>query len=252
VSRTVRRRRNDVRQYDDLETQWWDPRGEFAMLHWIARARAGLIPAATHPQAVLLDLACGGGLMAPYALERGYVHIGIDITASALQIAQQRGVAAVRGDVLLVPIQDASVDVVTVGEILEHVLDPMAVVREAVRVLRPGGRIVIDTIADTWQARLLAVAVAERIPGLAPRGIHDPNLFIDRQQLVRQCEELGIVLRLQGLRVDLRSLAKWRRGTLGAARMVATRSTAVVFQAWGYKPSAQSAPDQWVQWKELV
>lgn len=222
------------------------------MLHWIARARAGLIPAAPHARAVLLDLACGGGLMAPYARERGYVHVGVDITRSALLVAQQRGVVTVRGDVLLLPLQNDSVDVVTVGEILEHVADPMAVVREAVRVLRPGGRIVIDTIADTWQARLLAVAVAERIPGLAPRGIHDAELFIDRQQLVQQCTELGIVLRLQGLRVDLRSLAQWRRGTLGAARMVATKSTAVVFQAWGYKPQAQSVPDESLQWKELV
>jgi 2-polyprenyl-6-hydroxyphenyl methylase / 3-demethylubiquinone-9 3-methyltransferase len=57
--------RNDVRQYDELAGEWWRPNGAFMMLHWIAAARAALIPEATRPGAVLVDLGCGAGLLAP-------------------------------------------------------------------------------------------------------------------------------------------------------------------------------------------
>jgi 2-polyprenyl-6-hydroxyphenyl methylase/3-demethylubiquinone-9 3-methyltransferase len=64
--------RNDPAQYDDLASQWWDPRGTFAMLHWLARARADLVPQATRPGAVLVDMGCGGGLLAPHVARLGY------------------------------------------------------------------------------------------------------------------------------------------------------------------------------------
>ena len=60
------RARNDPAQYDDLADAWWDPHGGFAMLHWLAAARARLVPDATRPDSLLLDLACGGGLLAPH------------------------------------------------------------------------------------------------------------------------------------------------------------------------------------------
>jgi len=78
---TVRRPRNDPAQYDDLLDEWWAPRGAFAMLHWIAAARARLVPPATHPAAVLVDIACGGGLMGPYVGSLGYRHVGLDLAA---------------------------------------------------------------------------------------------------------------------------------------------------------------------------
>jgi 2-polyprenyl-6-hydroxyphenyl methylase/3-demethylubiquinone-9 3-methyltransferase len=215
------------------------------MLHWIARARAELIPHATRPDAVLLDLACGGGLLAPYVSARGYRHVGLDLSMSALGVAGAHGVRAVRADVTRLPLPDAIADVVTVGEILEHVPDPAAVLDEACRLLRPGGRLVIDTIAATRRARLLAVTIAERVPGMAPPGIHDPALFVDRVALVRTCARYGITLRLRGLRLDLPSALAWRLGRRPDARLVPTRSTAVLFQAWGTAPSAPApVPDR--------
>lgn len=231
------RPRNDVRQYDDLVDHWWDERGAFAMLHWIAKARADLIPRATSSDAVLVDLACGGGLLAPYVRPLGYHHVGVDLTMSALRLAAGHGVSAVRADVTRLPLRDDVADVVTVGEILEHVVAPDAVLDEACRVLRPGGRLVIDTIAATRRARLLAVTIAERVPGMAPVGIHDPALFVDRAALVRTCARHGITLRLRGLRLDVPSALAWRLGRRDSARLVPTRSTAVLFQAWGQAPT---------------
>jgi 2-polyprenyl-6-hydroxyphenyl methylase/3-demethylubiquinone-9 3-methyltransferase len=207
------------------------------MLQWIATARARLVPRAARPRALLVDVGCGGGLFAPHAAALGYRHVGVDITRSALAVASRHGVAPVRGDAAFLPLADGVADVVCAGEILEHVPDPRAVVAEACRVLRPGGRIVLDTIAATALARFLAVSVAERIPGGAPPGIHDPRLFIDRRALRAACGEHGVRLDLTGLRPTLSGLLAWRFGRRGAANLVPTRSTAVLFQAVGVKRS---------------
>lgn len=229
----VARARNDLGQYDDLAGAWWDRRGKFAMLHWIATARAALIEPARAPDALLVDFACGGGLMAPHAARLGYRHVGVDITTSALHQARNHAVLAVRADVNAVPLRDACADVVTVGEILEHVSQPQVVLAEAVRVLRPGGQLVIDTIAATRRARILAVEIAERIPGIAPRGIHDPALFVDPRTVMRTCARLGVPLSVRGMRLDLRSAALWLLGRRDMARLVPSGSTAVLYQAWG-------------------
>ena len=89
------------------------------------------------------------------------------------------------------PLADGCADVVTAGEILEHVTDVRTAVGEACRLLRPGGLLVIDTLAATAVGRFLAVTLAERLPGGPPRGIHDPALFVDRSMLVRTCAEHG-------------------------------------------------------------
>jgi 2-polyprenyl-6-hydroxyphenyl methylase/3-demethylubiquinone-9 3-methyltransferase len=227
--------RNDPAQYDDLVGAWWEPRGAFAMLHWLAAARAELLPPAAVAGPVLVDLGCGGGLMAPHARRLGYEHVGVDLTASALAAAASHGVRAVRADVRRVPLRDAAADVVCAGEILEHVTDPDAVVAEACRVLRPGGRLVIDTIAATRLAVLLAVEVAERLPGAAPPGIHDPALFVDRDRLVAAAAAGGVALRLRGVRPVARDLLSWALGGRSGVRMKGTFTTAVLFQAWGEK-----------------
>ncbi|WP_156755205.1 methyltransferase domain-containing protein [Actinokineospora pegani] len=229
------RARNDPAQYDDLVGQWWLPRGDFAMLHWLARARAALVPPATRAGAVLVDLGCGAGLLAPHLAGKGYRHVGVDITRSALERAAAHGVVAVRADVARVPLADETADVVCAGEILEHVTDHAAAIGEACRVLRPGGLLVLDTIANTRLARLVAIAVAERLPGGPPRGLHDHALFVDRRELVRLCGEHGVRLALRGTRPSAADLARWLTGRQEGVRMVPAPTTAVLFQAIGRK-----------------
>lgn len=227
--------RNDLRQYDTLADTWWDPYGPLAMLRWLAAARATLIPPATAPDAVLVDLGCGGGLLAPHAKRLGYHHIGLDLTTSALTTARHHGLTPLRADVTHLPLRDESAHVVSAGEILEHVANPAAVVKEACRVLRPGGRLVIDTIAATRLARFVAVTVAERIPGGAPPGIHDPALFVDRTAMKQAAAESGVALTLRGLRPAIPGMLRWLAHRDPEVRMVRTWSTAVLFQAYGDK-----------------
>ncbi len=227
--------RNDVRQYDELVEAWWDSTGSLAMLSWIAEARGALIPPAGGEGAVLVDLGCGGGLTAPHIARKNYRHVGVDLTMSALRKALDHGVSTVNADVFAVPLRNGCADVVCAGEILEHVQQPERVVAEICRLLTPGGMVVLDTIANTAIARFLSVTVAERIRGGAPRGIHDPSLFIDRRSLVAAFASHGVELHLRGLRPSILSWLAWRLGRRAKGRMLVTRSTAVLFQAWGVK-----------------
>lgn len=229
------RPRNDPGQYDDLADQWWEPRGGFAMLHWIAAARARLVPDATRQGSLLLDLACGGGLLAPHLAGKGHRHVGLDLSPTALPLARRHGVQPVRGDVLHLPFAAEVADVVVAGEVLEHVTDPLALLAEAIRVLRPGGLLVLDTIADTAWGRFTAVTVGERIPAGPPRRLHDPALFVDRRALVEQAARRGVRLELSGLRLSALDYLSWLVGRRPTVRMITIRSTAGLFQAHGRK-----------------
>jgi 2-polyprenyl-6-hydroxyphenyl methylase/3-demethylubiquinone-9 3-methyltransferase len=234
-----RRAPNDPGQYDDLADEWWRTDGAFAVLHWLAEARARLVPSAARPGAVLVDLGCGGGLLAPHVAGMGYLHVGVDLVGSALRQARAHGVAAVAGDAVAIPLADRCADVVSAGELLEHVPDWRRAVAEACRVLRPGGTLVLDTLNDTAVSRLLAVGVAERLPGV-PRGIHDPRLFVDARALVAECARHGVPLRVRGIRPALPAVLRWlaRRpasGRVGVPRIVPTWSTAVLYQGRGVR-----------------
>ena len=226
---------NDPAQYDDLADAWWDPRGRFAMLHWIAAARARLVPRATREGSLLLDLACGGGLLAPHVAASGHRHVGLDLSPTALPLAREHGVAPVRGDVLHLPFADEVADVVVAGEVLEHVTEPLRLVAEACRVLRPGGTLVLDTIAATWWGRFSAVTVGERLPAGPPPRLHDPALFVDRRALLAAARRCGVELELAGLRPSALDYLRWLAGRKADVRMLPTRSTAGLFQAHGRK-----------------
>jgi 2-polyprenyl-6-hydroxyphenyl methylase/3-demethylubiquinone-9 3-methyltransferase len=229
------RRRNDPAQYDELVDEWWRPSGEFAALHWIAASRAEHIPPAERPDAVLVDLACGGGLMAPHVGRLGYRHVGVDIGLRGLELAREHGVTPVRGSVLAVPLADGCADVVVAGEILEHVEDDVGVLAECARLLRPGGTLVLDALAAGRLSVLINVHLLERLPGGPPPGLHDPALFVDRGRLLAAADRLGLDLRLVGLRPSLREAIAWKLGRRTTVRMKPIRSTAVVFAGYGRK-----------------
>jgi 2-polyprenyl-6-hydroxyphenyl methylase / 3-demethylubiquinone-9 3-methyltransferase len=228
--------RNDPRQYDDLAGEWWRPNGGFELLHWLAAARAALVPPTTVPGAVLLDAGCGGGLLAPHLVGKGYRHVGVDLGRAGLEQAAAHGVHPLLADVTALPLASGSVDVVAAGEILEHVTDLPGTVAELCRVLRPGGLVVLDTVNNTALGRFVTVTAGERL-GLAPVGLHDPALFVAPRRLTAEFARHGVGLETRGLRPTVGGLFRWLAGRPGATggRIVPTWSTAVLYQGKGYK-----------------
>lgn len=227
-----------ISDYDGLADRWWDPRGPLAPLGWIARARARFVPPAGPGGGRALDVACGGGLFGPYLADLGYRVHGVDLSALSLREALRHGFdTVVRADISELPFADASFDVVTAGQCLEHVPDPYAVTVELCRVLRPGGTLVVDTVANTRVARFVAITLAENLPlpGRPERGTHDHRLFVDRARLVRVAGDHGVPLRLTGLRPSMRDGFGYLLGRRADVRMVPTSSTDVLFLAAGRK-----------------
>jgi 2-polyprenyl-6-hydroxyphenyl methylase/3-demethylubiquinone-9 3-methyltransferase len=231
--------RNDPRQYDDLADEWWRPGGGFELLHWLARARAALVPPAGRTGAVLVDAGCGGGLLAPHIRDRGYRHIGVDLRRSGLARAAEHGVVPVIGDVTALPLATGCADVVVAGEILEHVPDLPGTVAELSRVLRPGGLLVLDTVNRTALARFITVTAGERLR-IAPAGLHDPALFVDPGELADAFARHGVALRIRGIRPTITGLVRWLAwpGGTDGGRIVPTWSTAVLYQGRGRKAAA--------------
>jgi 2-polyprenyl-6-hydroxyphenyl methylase/3-demethylubiquinone-9 3-methyltransferase len=228
------RARNDPAQYDDLADQWWQPKGAFAALHWLAAARARLLPPLA-TSAVLIDLGCGGGLMAGRV--GGAVHVGLDRNEAALRVAAQHGVRTVQADVMQLPFGTASVDAVVAGEIFEHIGDVERCVREIGRVLRCGGVIVFDTINSTRLAKLFLVTVGEHLPGGPPPRIHDPDLFVAPERLTSLFASQGILVTLNGLRPSARDYVRFLWDRSRPVDMRTTRSLAGVYQGVGRKTS---------------
>jgi 2-polyprenyl-6-hydroxyphenyl methylase/3-demethylubiquinone-9 3-methyltransferase len=229
---------NDPAQYDDLTREWWKPHGEFAALHWLAEARARLIPAAPRPATPLLDVACGAGLLSPYLNGRlaGWRPVGIDLSALSLRQAREHGVAPVRGDALRLPFADGTFACVVAGEALEHLPDLEVACAELARVLAPGGTLVIDTLADTLFSRVALLMVSERLPGGPPPGLHRADLLVDPERLRRNLARHGVrVTAMNGLRPAVLGYLKWLLHRADHVRMLPVRSTAGVYQAAAVK-----------------
>ncbi|HEX2025829.1 MAG TPA: class I SAM-dependent methyltransferase, partial [Actinomycetota bacterium] len=200
----------------------------------LARARAELIPPA-RPGDVLLDVGCGGGLMAPHV--QGYAHVGVDITASALRVAAARGIVPVQADAGALPFSDGVAAVVVAGEVFEHVRDLDPVVAEVARVLRPGGVLLFDTINDTAWARVSLVTIGERMPGGPPPRIHDPALFVSPAKLTGLLARHGVRTEVRGLRPSVVDYVRFLVARDRSVRMLPSRFLGGLYQGRGIKAS---------------
>jgi len=193
----------ELDKFSKLAHRWWDPAGEFRPLHEINPLRLDWIAQhASLEGAAVLDVGCGGGILAEAMAQRGAKVTGIDLSEKALKVAQLHLLESR----LEVRYEDVSAedyaathagefDVVTCMELLEHVPEPGAMVAACARLVRPGGQVFFSTINRNPKSYLFAVVGAEYVLGLLPKGTHDYMRFI-------KPSELSLWSREAGLRID--------------------------------------------------
>jgi 2-polyprenyl-6-hydroxyphenyl methylase/3-demethylubiquinone-9 3-methyltransferase len=203
--------------------EWWDPRGAFRTLHEINALRLEYI-AARVPLAGLrvLDVGCGGGLLAEGLAARGARVVGIDLGAENVAAAREHAAAAgISVDYRWVAVEPLAsemageFDVVTCLEMLEHVPDPGAVVAACATALHPGGAAFFSTINRNLKSFLLAIVGAEYLLGLLPRGTHEYAKLIRPAELAAWCRKAGLEINeLTGLHHNPATRAYWLDGNV--------------------------------------
>ncbi len=190
----------EIHKFEQLASRWWDPQGEFRTLHQLNPLRLEYIDRHAHLNGkTVLDVGCGGGVLAESMAERGASVTGIDMGEAPLQVARlhllESGLEVLYERIPVERLADerpASFDVVTCMEMLEHVPDPASVVDACARLVRPGGSVFFSTINRNPKSYLMAVIGAEYLLRLLPKGTHNFAKFIRPSELERWCRAAGL------------------------------------------------------------
>ncbi len=193
----------ELEKFTALAHRWWDPESEFKPLHQINPLRLDWIDAiAPLNGRNVLDIGCGGGILAEAMARRGARVKGIDLSEKALKVAQlHRLESRVAVDYEAVAAEDlaeretGTYDVVTCMELIEHVPDPGSLVRACSRLARPGGQVFFSTINRNLKSYVFAVIGAEYVLKLLPKGTHDYLKFVKPSELARHCRAAGLEVR---------------------------------------------------------
>ena len=193
----------ELAKFGELAHRWWDPRSEFRPLHEINPLRLEWIDGlAGLAGKRVVDVGCGGGILADAMARRGADVLGIDLSAKPLKVAQLHAMEAgtprlayreVSAEALADE-QPGSFGVVTCMEMLEHVPEPASTVAACAALVRPGGWVFFSTINRNPKSFLLAIVGAEHVLRLLPKGTHEYGRFIRPSELARFVRQAGLDL----------------------------------------------------------
>jgi 2-polyprenyl-6-hydroxyphenyl methylase/3-demethylubiquinone-9 3-methyltransferase len=192
----------EVAKFDALASRWWDPHGEFRALHEINPLRLDWIRQHVDLQGKnIVDIGCGGGILAESMASAGATVSGIDMAEGPLAVARLHQVESqIAVDYRqataeeLAAEQAGQYDIVTCLEMLEHVPDPSLVVLSCAELVRPGGHVFFSTINRNAKAFLFAIVGAEYLLKLLPAGTHEYEKFIRPSELEAWARQAGLAL----------------------------------------------------------
>ena len=226
----------ELAKFSELAHRWWDPESEFRPLHQINPLRLDWInqlgPVAGQR---VLDVGCGGGILADAMARKGAEVLGIDLATKALKVAQLHALEAQTLNVTYREIsaealaleQPAGFDIVTCMEMLEHVPDPGSVVRACATLVKPGGWVFFSTINRNPKSFLFAIVGAEYVLNLLPRGTHEFAKLIRPSELAGYCRTAGLELaHTRGMEYNPLTRRYWMSADTSVNYLFATRRLA--------------------------
>ena len=222
----------ELAKFSDLAHRWWDKESEFRPLHQINPLRLDWIENLIPLKGLrVLDVGCGGGILADAMARKGADVLGIDLASKALKVAQLHALEAQTEGVqyreisaeALAAEQPGSFDVVTCMEMLEHVPDPSLVVKACALLVKPGGHVFFSTINRNAMAFLFAIVGAEYVLNLLPRGTHEYAKLIKPSELAAYCRSAGLnQTHAKGLQYNPLTKHYWLDGDTSVNYMCAT------------------------------
>lgn len=201
----------ELGKFDAVAARFWDSHGEFRPLHLLNPVRARYIGARVPLRGTrLLDVGCGGGLLAEALAAAGAHVTGIDLAPGMIEVARLHAAQAQLAiDYRLCDAQRLALeapgafDVVTCLEMLEHVPDPAAMVATLAALVRPGGAVFVSTLNRNLRAFLQAIVAGEYLLRLLPRGTHEYERLIRPAELARWARAAGLTLaELKGIELN--------------------------------------------------
>ena len=191
----------EVNKFDELAAKWWDMEGEFKPLHQINPLRVGFIKDRSILEGKkILDVGCGGGILAEALSELGANVTGIDASENTIGVAKSHSksinsnVRFIQNTIeeFIASNPDEKFDVITCLEMLEHVPSPGEIIKNCSDILKKDGDIFFSTIHRNPRSYLFAVIGAEYILNLLPKGTHDYEKFIKPSELAKWIREAGL------------------------------------------------------------
>jgi len=191
----------ELAKFSELAHRWWDTESDFRPLHQINPLRLDWIDGlASLAGKRVLDVGCGGGILADSMARRGADVLGIDLATKALRVAQLHAIESAAQGVAyrelaveaLAAEMPARFDVATCMEMLEHVPDPESVVASCARLVKPGGWVFFSTINRNAKAFVFAIVGAEHVLRLLPKGTHEYARFLRPSELAAWCRSAAL------------------------------------------------------------
>lgn len=226
----------EVNKFSELAARWWDKEGEFKTLHDINPQRLSYISQRVGSLAgkTVIDVGCGGGILAEAMAAAQATVTGIDMSEASLQVAKLHLHESethvdyqLKTAEQMATEQPANFDIVTCMEMLEHVPHPESVIRACQRLAKPNGHVFFSTLNRTLPAYLLAIVGAEYLLKIIANGTHDYAKFIRPAELAEWARQAGLEVRhLIGLHYSPLTHTAWLHPDISVNYLVHTQKVA--------------------------